>query len=421
MDLQQKLAILADGAKYDVSCSSSGSKRQAQADGIGNAAMSGICHSWAEDGRCISLLKILYTNYCIYDCVYCVNRASNDVPRAALTPEELANLTIEFYKRNYIEGLFLSSGVIKSPDYTMECIIRSLQLLREVYKFNGYIHVKAIPGADSTLIEQAGRYADRMSVNIELPSEQSLLMLAPQKKREMIVKPMIHIRNQIIQVKEEKAKYKKAPSFVPGGQSTQLIIGATNDKDYQILRLSEGLYQNMHLKRVYYSSYIPIVEHPNLPVTSKSSLLREHRLYQADWLLRYYGFDVDSLFANNPQHDLDLMLDPKSDWALRNLHIFPLEVNRADYEMLLKVPGIGVRSAKKIVIARRYGVVSYEGLKQIGVVLKRAQHFITCQGKYYGGSFDDAKIRQHLIGDKHKSSKQLAANPTNHGEQLSLF
>ncbi len=408
MDLQTKMTILTEGAKYDVSCSSSGSKRSGNKAGVGSTAVSGICHSWAEDGRCISLLKILYTNYCIYDCAYCVNRSSNDVPRAALTPDELATLTIEFYKRNYIEGLFLSSGIIKSPDYTMECLIQSLKLLREQYHFNGYIHVKAIPGADSRLIQLAGMYADRMSVNIELPSQASLERLAPQKKREMIIQPMTYISHQITQNRDERAVFRKAPVFAPAGQSTQLIVGATQDKDYQILRLSEGLYNRFQLKRVYYSSYIPTVSHPNLPVASNSSLLREHRLYQADWLLRFYGFDVDELFRNSMSQELDMAVDPKCDWALRNLHMFPVEVNRADYQLLLKVPGIGVKTARKIVMARRFGAITYDGLKRIGAVLKRAQYFITCQGKYFGEvRFEEDRIRNCLTSAEGKQVRNI--------------
>ncbi|OEF96299.1 putative DNA modification/repair radical SAM protein [Desulfuribacillus alkaliarsenatis] len=420
MDIQEKIEILTEGAKYDVSCSSSGSSRRGSSNGIGSTASSGICHSWADDGRCISLLKILYSNYCIYDCIYCVNRASNDVRRAAFTPEELAKLTIEFYKRNYIEGLFLSSGVINTPDYTMECLIQTMKILREQYRFNGYIHMKAIPGADEKLIQLAGTYADRMSINIELPTEESLLKLAPQKKKEMITKPMTYISNQISEQRENRKKYKRTPSFVPAGQSTQLIIGATPDKDYQVLRLTEGLYKHFQLKRVYYSSYIPIVEHPSLPTTSGSSLVREHRLYQADWLLRFYGFDVDELFNNNYGQQLDLTLDPKCDWALRNIELFPVEVNKADYEMLLKVPGIGIKSARKIVTARRFGPISYEGLKQMGIVLKRAQYFITCQGKYYGSvSLDGHRIRNKLVG---VYGNQQSSNITiGQSYQLSFF
>lgn len=397
MELQEKLAILTEGAKYDVSCSSSGSRRSSKKGHLGDTAQCGICHSWADDGRCISLLKILYTNYCIFDCAYCVNRASNDVRRAALTPDELATLTVEFYKRNYIEGLFLSSGVIKSPDYTMECLVQTLKLLRERYKFNGYIHVKAIPGADSRLIQQAGMYADRMSVNIELPTLDSLQLLAPQKQRNMIVEPMRYISTQIAQYQEEKRHFKKVKQFIPAGQSTQLIVGATPEKDYQILRLTEGLYNQMQLKRVYYSSYIPMGNHPNLPAVSNSSPMREHRLYQADWLLRFYGFDVEELFNNNADRNLHMAMDPKCDWALRNLQHFPVEINRADYSMLLKVPGIGVKSAKKIVMARKFTSIHFDALKQMGVAMKRAQYFITCQGRYYGEiPLDEQRVRDRL-------------------------
>jgi len=411
MDLQSKLNILADAAKYDVSCSSSGSTRKNQSGGVGNAHASGICHSWADDGRCIALLKILFTNQCIYNCAYCVNRITNDIPRATFTPDEVADLTINFYRRNYIEGLFLSSAVYKSPDYTMELLIRTVKKLRYDYAFNGYIHLKAIPGADQKLIEEAGFYVDRMSVNIELPTNAGLQLLAPQKKREAILKPMGYIHSQINQYEAKK-------SFVPAGQTTQLIVGATQDHDFGILKLSESLYKHFSLKRVYYSAYIPVVNHPNLPsVVTKPPLLREHRLYQADWLLRFYGFHADELLDES-RPDFDIDLDPKCDWALRNLHLFPVEVNKADYEMLLRVPGIGVRSALKIVNARRMGSLNYDNLKKMGVVLKRAKHFITCQGKYYGefGMNNDRLIRQSLLP---RQTASLYQPPE--AEQLSIF
>lgn len=382
MELIEKIKILSDSAKYDVSCSSSGSHRKNKKGCIGNAAPSGICHSWTPDGRCVSLLKILFTNYCIYDCKYCINRSSNDVPRASFTPDELANLTINFYRRNYIEGLFLSSAICISPDHTMELLLKSVKKLREEVNFNGYIHLKAIPGANSTLIEEAGKYADRMSVNIELPSNESLKLLAPQKTKESIIKPMGLIRSGIIQNQEEKHIFKNAPKFVPGGQSTQLIIGATKDNDLKILKLSESLYNNYKLKRIYYSAYIPVSNHPNLPAISGPPLLREHRLYQADWLLRFYGFSSDELLDNkNP--NFDELLDPKSDWALRNLDRFPVEVNKADYSMLLRVPGIGVKSAQRILQARKVSILDFDDLKKLGIVLKRAKYFITCKGKYF--------------------------------------
>lgn len=416
MELQEKLKILSDSAKYDVSCSSSGGTRKNIRGGIGDSHISGICHSWADDGRCISLLKVLLTNYCIYNCVYCVNRVTNDIPRAQFTPDEIVNLTIEFYRRNYIEGLFLSSAIVKSPDYTMELMLQVVKKLREEYRFNGYIHLKAIPGADSNLIAQAGMYADRMSVNIELPSEAGLKLLAPQKKREAIIKPMNFIQNQIAQKTEEKKLFKKVPSFVPAGQSTQLIIGATPDKDFSILRLTEGLYKKFNLKRVYYSAYVPVSNHPNLPAISSPPMLREHRLYQADWLLRYYGFGANELL-NEEQPDFDTEVDPKANWALRNLHCFPVEVNKADYFMLVRVPGIGVRSAIRIVQARRMSFLTYDNLKKMGVVLKRARFFITCSGKYYNElGFNENIIRQSLINHTPK----LFERPLD-WEQLSIF
>ena len=382
MNLIEKIKILSDSAKYDVSCSSSGSNRKNKKGGIGNAAPSGICHSWAPDGRCISLLKILFTNSCIYDCKYCVNRSSNDVPRASFTPDELVNLTINFYRRNYIEGLFLSSAICISPDHTMELLLKSIKRLREEENFNGYIHVKAIPGANKTLIEETGKYVDRMSVNIELPSSQSLKLLAPQKTKESIIKPMGLIKSGIIQNQEEKHKFKSAPQFVPGGQSTQLIIGATKDNDLKILKLSESLYHSYNLKRVYYSAYIPVSSHPNLPTISGPPLLREHRLYQADWLLRFYGFNSSELL-NEENPNFDELLDPKSGWAIRNIDKFPVEINKADYFTLLRVPGIGVKSAQRILQARKATVLGFDDLKKLGIVLKRAKYFITCKGKYF--------------------------------------
>ncbi|MGE4282885.1 MAG: putative DNA modification/repair radical SAM protein [Clostridia bacterium] len=401
MEVLTKLQILADAAKYDVSCSSSGSSRKNTQSGLGNAHLAGICHSWSADGRCISLLKILFTNYCVYDCAYCVNRVTNDVPRAIFTPEEVADLTTNFYKRNYIEGLFLSSAVYKNPNYTMELLTKTVRKLREDYRFNGYIHLKGIPGADLQLINEAGKYADRLSVNIELPTQQGLQLLAPQKSKESIIKPMDFIHSKIGEKAEEKKHFKKAPSFVPAGQTTQLIVGATPDHDMKILKLSEGLYKRFLMKRVYYSAYMPVTSGTNLPaITTKPPLLREHRLYQADWLLRFYGFTANELL-NESKPDFDIELDPKSDWALRSFEQFPIEVNRADYEMLLRVPGIGVRSAQKIVCARRVHPLSYDGLKKIGVVLKRAKHFITCQGKFYGEvGLNDRLIRQCLIEKK---------------------
>lgn len=397
MELLEKLKILADAAKYDVSCSSSGSSRKNSGEGLGNATASGICHSWSADGRCISLLKILYTNYCIYDCAYCVNRTSNDIPRAAFTPDEVAQLTINFYRRNYIEGLFLSSAVILNPNHTMELLLETVLKLRRDHKYNGYIHLKAIPGADLKLINKAGTLVDRMSVNIELPSSEGLKLLAPQKNKDAIIKPMIAIGSQIIQYSEERKLSKKAPSFVPAGQSTQLIIGATQDSDRKIIKLSENLYQKLRLKRVYYSAYVPVSTNSKLPTITTPPVAREHRLYQADWLLRYYGFNADELLDES-QPDLDLELDPKSQWALRNLHFFPVEINKDNYQTLLRVPGIGVKSAKRIVASRQLGTISFDTLKKFGVILKRARYFITCQGKYFGdNNFNLDRIRQRLL------------------------
>lgn len=416
MELLAKLQILADAAKYDVSCSSSGSSRKNKVKGLGNAYPAGICHSWADDGRCISLLKILFTNDCIYNCSYCINRKNADCPRATFTPDEVASLTINFYRRNYIEGLFLSSAVYKNANYTMELLLQTVRKLREEYNFNGYIHLKAIPGADFDLIAQAGTYVDRMSVNIELPSNAGLKLLAPQKTREAIIKPMEFIHYRIDEASQEKKKYKYAPSFVPAGQTTQLIIGATPEPDAHILRLSESLYRHFCLKRVYYSAYVPVSSDPRLPAIKQPPLLREHRLYQADWLLRFYGFSSQELL-DEEHPNLDIELDPKSDWALRHLDLFPVEINKADYEMLIRVPGIGVRSAFRIVQARKHHSLDYESLKKFGVVLKRARHFITCKGKHFGESLtNEDKIRPHLISGNAGLNQQ-----NKQGEQISFY
>ena len=381
MDISEKLRILSDAAKYDASCSSSGSQRKNTPGGIGSGSQCGICHSFAADGRCISLLKILLTNYCIYDCQYCINRSSNDVERAAFTPREIADLTMGFYKRNYIEGLFLSSAVIKSPDHTAELMIETLSILRHQYKFNGYIHAKAIPGASQELIERLGLLADRMSVNIELPSSASLKTFAPQKTKENILSPMKQIKNSIIQSKHELTVYRHAPTFAPSGQSTQMIIGASPESDKSILTLSENLYDKFKLKRVFFSAYIPLGKNPLLPVTAPP-LLREHRLYQADWLLRFYGFRANELLSDeNP--NFSTLIDPKCEWALRHLDLFPVEINTASYQMILRVPGIGVRNALKIVKARKYTSLSFSDLKKMRVSLKRAQYFITANGKTF--------------------------------------
>ena len=409
MDVIKKLEILSDAAKYDVSCSSSGSNRKNKKNGLGNGSMAGICHSWSDDGRCISLLKILMTNYCIYDCVYCVNRSSNDLPRAIFTPEEIVNLTINFYKRNYIEGLFLSSAVYKNPNYTMEQILKIVKNLREKENFNGYIHTKTIPGTDDSLVEQVGRYVDRMSINIELPSENGLKLLAPKKTKQGILQPMRFISNNIIQTQEEKKIFRFKPNFVPAGQTTQMIVGATDDSDLKILHLSENLYKNLNLKRVYYSAFIPVSNNPKLPILNSPPLVRENRIYQADWLLRFYKFKAHELLdENKPNFDLDL--DPKCDWALRNMEHFPVEINKADYNTLLRVPGVGVKSAIKIISARKFTKLDFYDLKKLGIVLKRAQHFITCSGKYYGSKSTNPEILKLEImnPDKRKDIRQIS-------------
>ena len=374
----EKLKILAESAKYDVSCASSGTSRSHKSGAIGSAAGWGICHSFAEDGRCISLLKIMLTNYCMYDCAYCINRRSNDLPRATLSVTELVNLTIEFYRRNYIEGLFLSSGVVRNPDYTMERLVRAIKDLRLVHHFNGYIHMKSIPGASQELVNEAGLYADRLSVNIEIPNEASLRTLAPEKDFKSVFAPMRYIQQGMLQNAEERKKYRHAPHFVPAGQSTQMIVGATSDSDKDILHLTSALYKRPSMKRVYYSGFVPVNGYDNrLPALKQPPLVRENRLYQADWLLRFYNFKVDEI-VDDSYPDLDLEIDPKLAWALRHPEAFPVDINRADYEMLLRVPGLGVKSAKMILTARRYSRLGTSHLKQIGVVLKKAQYFITC-------------------------------------------
>lgn len=417
MEVMDKLTILADAAKYDAACTSSGVIRGAKPGTIGTAVNSGCCHTFSADGRCVSLLKVLYTNHCCYDCAYCVNRCSNDVPRTAFTPRELAELTIQFYRRNYIEGLFLSSAVLKSPDYTTERMIETLGLLRTEYRFNGYIHAKAIPGADPGLTYQLGLLADRLSVNIELPSESSLRLLAPDKSRTSIFTPMAQIRDGAAQSKAELKLYRHAPKFAPAGQSTQMIVGATPESDRHILSLTEGLYRKYRLKRVFFSAYMPVSDHKSLPVPAgfKPPLLREHRLYQADWLLRFYGFTAGEILDES-RPNFDEALDPKSDWALRHPEFFPVEVNRADYEAILRVPGIGMRGAQRIVAARRYGPLSFEGLKRLGIVMKRAQYFITCGGRMLPGlRFSQDSVYRRLTG------LEQAALGGGSWEQLSLF
>lgn len=398
MELDRKLSILAAAAKYDASCASSGSTRTNSGNGLGNASVSGICHSWSGDGRCISLLKVLLTNYCIYDCVYCVNRRSNDIPRASFTTTEVINLTIDFYRRNYIEGLFLSSGILKNADYTMELMIRIARELRLNHNFHGYIHLKAIPGASRELLQTAGLYADRLSTNIELPSERGLKMLAPDKSKNNILSSFSYLKSQIDRNQEERKVFRKAPHFVPAGQSTQLIVGATPESDLQIVSLAEGLYHKFNLKRVYYSAYVPVNHNSLLPALSDPPLWRENRLYQADWLLRFYGFQAAELLDPGEPF-LDRELDPKTNWALRNMSFFPVEVNRADYEMLLRVPGIGVRSARQIISARRHGPLSFDNLRKLGVVLKRARYFLTCQGKYLE-KIDNPVLLRQALSDK---------------------
>ena len=420
MDLMKKLEILADAAKYDVACTSSGVDRKNDGTGIGNCVKAGICHSFSADGRCISLLKILLTNECIYDCKYCVNRRSNDVPRASFTPQEVCDLTIGFYRRNYIEGLFLSSGVVGNPDLTMELLYQTLYKLRTEYHFQGYIHVKAIPGASPELIEKTGYLADRMSVNLELPTEEALKVLAPQKKRERMLTPIRQVQTMRKSNKEELILYRHAPKFVPAGQSTQMIIGAGGETDYQIMKMAEGMYRNYEMKRVFYSAFVRVNDDSHLPaLPGGTPLLREHRLYQADWLLRYYGFETKELLSED-KPDFNVFLDPKCDWALRHLDLFPVEIMRADYQTLLRVPGIGYKSAQRIVRARRLGSLDYESLKKMGVVLKRAIYFITCKGKQmYPTKLEEDYILRNILDGKERLQAGIPQDITY--QQLSLF
>ena len=414
----EKLTILSDAAKYDAACTSSGVRRKFQPgkSGSPSSSIAGCCHSFSADGRCVTLLKVLMTNSCVYDCKYCVNRRSNDTRRAAFTPRELAELTIGFYRRNYIEGLFLSSGVLRNADYTTEQMIRALRILRQEYGFNGYIHAKAIPGTSPELVQQLGLLADRMSVNIELPSQQGLQTLAPDKTREAILRPMSLIRDKVFESKQELVKYKHAPSFAPAGQSTQLIVGATRDTDRHILHLTEALYQKYRLKRVFYSAYVPVMENSLLPaLDTKPPLLREHRLYQADWLLRFYGFQASELL-DEAHPDFNPQLDPKCSWAVAHLEQFPVEIMRADYETLLRVPGIGPTSARRIVSARRTAHLRFEDLKKLGVVVKRAQYFLLCDGRAAPGlRFSPATIVQQL------EALERGLLPSGEMQQLSLF
>lgn len=410
--VQEKLSILADAAKYDVSCASSGSYRKNTKDGLGNATGMGICHTYTQDGRCVSLLKILLTNHCIFDCAYCVSRRSNDVKRAAFTVQEVVDLTINFYKRNYIEGLFLSSGIFKNVDYTMERLVRIAKKLRTEHKFNGYIHLKAIPGASDELIHEAGLYADRLSVNLEIPSEISLKKVAPEKDYASAYKPMNFLSESITGYREEKKLIRSAPKFVPGGQSTQLVVGATPENDHHILQLANSLYQEQQLRRVYYSGYVPISDDNRLPSLSAPPLVRENRLYQADWLLRSYGFSVHELV--DEQHpDLDMEVDPKLGYALRHPELFPVDINTAPYELILRIPGIGVKSAKKIVQARRFGKLRPEHLQKIGVVWKRARYFLTTADPNFRWlNFDPMALKQRILSER---------NPRVYQPQLSLF
>lgn len=403
MELKEKLTILADSAKYDVSCSSSGSNRKSKKGEIGNVASYGICHSFASDGRCISLLKILMTNSCIYDCKYCLNRKSNNVKRAIFTPEEICEVTMNFYRRNYIEGLFLSSGIIKSPDYTMELMIRTISMLRNKYHFGGYIHAKAIPGASEKLLKDLGKLVDRLSANIELPTQDGLKLLAPNKNQDEVGNIMSYVKSN------------RSKRYVPAGQSTQMIIGATKETDYEIMRKSESMYDKFDLKRVFYSAYVPVNKDNLLPSLEKPPLKRENRLYQADWLLRYYNFKVDDLLdKNNP--NFNVLIDPKADYALRHLEDYPKEINNCSYYDLLKIPGIGVTSAKRIVTSRRNFTIKFEDLKRMGVVLKRAKYFITCDGKYFVdfNLFRKDYIQNNLILEE-------SALQRNSVIQLSLF
>ncbi len=418
--IYEKLQILTDAAKYDVACTSSGVERKGDGTGIGNCSKAGICHSFSADGRCISLLKILFTIECIYDCKYCVNRSSNDVIRTSFTPDEICTLTMEFYRRNYIEGLFLSSGILKNPNYTMELIYAALYKLRHVCNFQGYIHVKAIPGADPILIQKVGFLADRMSVNLELPTAESLRLLAPHKSRKNILAPMRLVQEKSKENRQELTLYKSAPRFVPAGQSTQMIIGASPETDYQILRVAESLYQKFGLKRVFYSAFVAVNEDKALPARTSDGppLLREHRLYQADWLLRYYKFEANELL-NEKNPNFNIFLDPKCNWALNHLEYFPVEVNRASYDVLLRVPGIGYKSAGRIVKARRFGSLGFEDLRKMGVVLKRALYFITCSGKMmYKTKIEEDYITRNLLNTKERLPDSVAGM---NYQQLSLF
>ena len=409
--IEEKLRILSDAAKYDVSCSSSGSSRKNNNNGLGNAAINGICHSWSADGRCISLLKILMTNYCIYDCKYCINRKDNDIERAILSPDEIVKLTINFYRRNYIEGLFLCSGIIKSADYTMELMIAVAKKLRLEEKFNGYIHMKVIPGASRQLINEIGLYVDRVSVNIEFAENNALKLLAPDKKATDISTSMGLIHKNMLENAEDKKLFKSTPSFVPAGQTTQMIIGASGESEDSILTRSENLYKNFDLKRVYYSGYVPVNKSEILVSTQQAvPMIREHRLYQADWLLRFYDFRANEILDEKDPF-VDPLLDPKTNWAIKNPHFFPIEINKATYRELLRVPGIGVTSAKRIVMTRKYSTIRYEHLKKLGIVIKRAKYFITVNGEFLGFKKENPELIRNALMEKEKMV----------AEQLKLF
>lgn len=414
--IKEKLAILADAAKYDVSCSSSGSNRKGVKGDLGNTSAFGICHSFTEDGRCISLLKILLTNHCIYDCVYCVSRRSNDIKRAAFTVEEIVDLTINFYRRNYIEGLFLSSGVFKDPNTTMERLVCVAKKLRLEERFNGYIHLKTILGASDELIREAGLYADRLSINLEIPTKEGLKLLAPEKDHKQMLSNVEFVKNELAINTIEKQKYKHTPKFAPAGQTTQMIIGATNETDQKIIHVADYMYQKLSLKRVYYSGYVPVLQDSRLPsLQSQVPVVRENRLYQADWLMRYYGFAPNEI-VDDRQPFLDLEIDPKLAWALRNSHLFPIDINQAPREMLLRIPGVGVRSVQKILMARKFQTLSYYDLKKMGVTLSRAKYFITCSGATpLAGTIDPLRLRGLLLSQSHSKHKQLFTG------QLSLF
>lgn len=413
--IQEKLEILADAAKYDVSCSSSGGNRKNNG-GLGNSHASGICHSYTEDGRCVSLLKILLTNHCIFDCAYCVSRKSNDIKRAAFTVEEVVDLTINFYRRNYIEGLFLSSGIFKDADTTMERLVRVAKKLRTEHRFNGYIHLKSIPGASEELMKEAGLYADRLSINIEIPTEKGLKLLAPDKSHAEMIKPMDFVKNELILYKDERKIFKKIPKFAPAGQSTQMIVGATNETDLKIIKVANHFYQNFNLKRVYYSGYVPVLEDSRLPsIHSQVPILRENRLYQADWLMRFYGFGADEILdKNNPF--LDLEVDPKLAWALRNRENFPVNINTAPKEMILRVPGIGTKSTGKILMARKFQKLTLEHLQKMGVAVNRAKYFVEFESEnIFNRLIDEQNLRKILLS----GMKSKFQNPFS--QQLSLF